>query len=59
MAERNFPGVAERMGLSTGRAANEGEFTRWLEAWVRQPAPALLECVMDAGAYNQQTELLR
>lgn len=59
MTERNFPGVAERMGLASGRVTNEGEFTRWLEAWSRQPGPALLECVLDADAYNQQTELLR
>ena len=59
MAERNFPGVAERMGLASGRVTNEGEFTRWLESWLRQPGPALLECVLDPAAYNQQTELLR
>lgn len=59
MAERNFPAVAERMGLASGRVTNEGEFTRWLEAWSRQPGPALLECVLDADAYNQQAELLR
>lgn len=59
MAERSFPGVAERMGLASGRVTNESEFTRWLEAWSRQPGPALLECVLDPDAYNQQTELLR
>lgn len=59
MAERNFPGVAERMGLASGRVTNEGEFTRWLEAWSHQSGPALLECVLDPDAYNHQTELLR
>ncbi|NBV22667.1 MAG: hypothetical protein EBS05_12225 [Proteobacteria bacterium] len=59
MADRNFPGLAERMGLAAGRVANEGEFTRWIEAWARQPGPALLECLLAPDAYNQQTELLR
>ena len=59
LADRNFPGLAGRMGLASGRVTNEPEFTRWLEAWALQPGPALLECVLDPDAYNRQTELLR
>ncbi len=59
LSKRSLVRIGEALGLNTGIIENEAGLAEVLEAWRRDPGPALYECPLNPDNYIELTACLR